>query len=414
MQTSSDPSFTDDLVAAAPVELPINYYYSDARCGRPCCDCYSDLSRWMEDEPGEAKKSPEAEIAEHYSIPNENVKRYRTAFDSFSKKRGGKILTRDTNGRIKVDDLQQLVKILGSNPSAQQLQYSIEQEELPQGGLDYPAFLTVMARHAPAWPVLISEAMRLPYSRENVLASSDLRRKIVASIAAAARVPSDQVELVRVREIPGHEQDECAIDFSVDAKSDDAETIKDMLLPAKINEMLPRFGLKESTSPVAVYDKIVLPLPMAQVDDEVQQKVLRTLAAVTGVDITQISLNKVVPDPDDEQQTKLVFYIEADTQEVPEIESKLRKDQINEELVREGLPTTETLMHPKIQPHPNYMSFLGPGCARCANSPYMDGDNLGKDWIGNFPFDVPVSSEVSREVKRFDSHKPDCSCENDI
>ncbi|EKX51741.1 hypothetical protein GUITHDRAFT_150793, partial [Guillardia theta CCMP2712] len=219
MQSPSDPSFTDDLVPAAPVELPINYYYSNARCGRPCCDCYSDLSKWMDGaEQGEAGKSPEAEIAEHYSIPDENLRRYRKAFDSFSKKRGGKILTRDTDGHIKINDLQQLVKILGSNPSAKQLEYSIEQEELPKGGLDYPAFLTVMARHAPSWPVMISEAIRLPYSSDNVRASNDLRRKIIAAIAATAGVTSDQVELVRVRPIPGH-QEECAIDFNVDAKS---------------------------------------------------------------------------------------------------------------------------------------------------------------------------------------------------
>ena len=47
------------------------------------------------------------------------------------------------------------------------------------------------------------------------------------------------------------------------------------------------------------------------------------------------------------------------------------------------------------------------------SSPYVDGDDLGKDHVGNSPFDEPLSRYQAEEVHRFDSDKPFCECDND-
>ena len=105
-------------------------------------------------------------------------------------------------GELNTKPLATIARMLGTNPRASDLQYTLGQVDPDGEGIDYPEFLLTMARHAPAWPVAVSESLALPISVKG-MENPATRSRFKKAVAGAAEVTPDKVSIVRVRPAPG-------------------------------------------------------------------------------------------------------------------------------------------------------------------------------------------------------------------
>jgi len=422
----ADPDYIDWLDSAGlaeglqpanPEELPLGMYYPEVRCSRPPCGCCGEPYQFVVDEAN--TPSPEQEVIDTYKLPDDEVNLYKKAWNSYDGKRGGRIATCLPDGKLDTRPLSKLVRMLGTNPRDSDLQYTVGQIDPDCGGIDYPSFLLTMARHAPAWPVAISESLSTPISVKG-MQDPTTRTRFRNAIAGAADVSPDKVGIVRVRPAPGGAGS--IVDVNVDASKDDMELMKGILTTDNINQNLVRFSLPEiSKGPEYVRGVESLTLPVSATSiTEGQQEAIKS--AISGVisgslmkagqvwggdkDVTIVRIQGVNGRPD---EASVDIGVEAENDgQFGLIKRALQPSDLYAAFEAAGLPTptSSTLI--------TLPGGFTPGCMRCGGtSPYVDGDELGKDWVGNSPFDQPLSRYQSEEVHRFDSDKPVCECDDD-
>jgi len=421
----ADPEYIDWLDSAGlaegltptnPVELPLGMYQPAARCSRPPCGCCGDPYQFVVD-PADTP-SPEQEVIDNYKMPADEVNLYKQAWNRFDGKRGGRIPTRMPNGETDLRPLAKLVRTLGTNPQDTDLQYTLGQVD-PQGsGIDYPNFLLTMARHAPAWPVAVSESLSIPMSVKG-MNDPTTRSRFRKAIAGAADVLPSKVSIVRVRPGPGGQGS--IVDMNVDASTDDMELMKKVLTTETINQNLARFGLPGISKGPEIargVESITLPQSAASITPSQQEAMKAAIAGIiTGALMEagrtpgpqEVSIVRIQGVNGRPEEASIDIGVEAENEgEFGLVQRALQPSVINSAFEAAGLltPTSSSMVA--------LPSGFTPGCMRCGGtSPYVDGDDLGKDWVGNSPFDKPLSRYQSEEVHRFDSDKPICQCDDD-
>jgi len=285
-------------------------------------------------------------------------------------------------------------------------------------GIDYPNFLLTMARHAPAWPVAVSESLSIPMSVDR-MKDPATRSRFKKAIASAADVTPSKVSIVRVR--PGPFGKGSIVDMNVDASTDDMELMQKILTTHNINQNLAKFGLPEiSKGPETArgVESITLPQSAQSITVSQQDAIKASIAGIiedalreAGRDpgpqeVSIVRIQGVNGQPD---EASIDIAVEAENEgEFGLVKRALLPSVIKAAFEAAGLltPTSSNLV--------TLPSGFTPGCMRCGGtSPYSDGDDLGKDWVGNSPFDKPLSRYQSQEVHRFDSDKPVCECDDD-
>ncbi len=421
----ADPAYIDWLDSAGlaegltptnPVELPLGMYYAKARCSRPPCGCCGDPYQFDEVDPADIP-SPEEEVVDNYKMPSGEVNLYKKAWNGFDGRRAGKIPTCLPTGEKDLRPLAKLVRTLGTNPKDSDLEYTIEQVDPDCQGIDYPEFLLTMARHAPSWPVAVSESVASPLS-VNGMKDPNTQSRFKRAIAGAADVLPGKVSIVRVRPGPGGQGS--IVDLNVDASSDDMETMQGILTTDNINQNLKKLSLPEiSKGPEVVrgVESCTMPQSAASITGTQQEAIKGAFAGVisaglkaagyAGVDSDDITLVRIQGVNGRPEEASVDVGVEAENEDMfGLVKRSLQPSAISEAFAKAGLesPACEMVTLP---------SGFTPGCARCMGSPYMDGDDLGKDWVGNSPFDKPLSRYQAEEVHRFDSDKPVCECDDD-
>lgn len=422
----ADPDYMDWLDSAGlaegltptnPVELPLGMYYAKARCSRPPCGCCGDPYVFEGVDPADVP-SPEQEVIENYKLPAGEVNLYKKAWNGFDGRRAGKVPTCLSTGEKDLRPLAKLVRTLGTNPRDSDLEYTIGQVDPDCQGIDYPEFLLTMARHAPAWPVAVSESLATPLS-VNRMKDPATQSRFKKAISAAADVLPSKVSIVRVRPAPGRQGS--IVDVNVDASSDDMELMQSILTTDNINQNLQKFSLPEiSKGPEVVrgVESITLPQSAASITGAQQDAIKGAIAGVIsegltaagyeGVDSNDISIVRIQGVNGRPEEASVDVGVEAENEDMfGLVKRALQPSAIREAFAKAGL---ETPSDSELVTLP--VGFT-PGCARCMSSPYMDGDDLGKDWVGNSPFDRPLSRYQAEEVHRFDSDKPVCECDDD-
>jgi hypothetical protein len=410
----------EGLQPANPEELPLEMYDASVRCSKPPCGCWGECGEPFVFEVDPANTpTPEQEIIATYKLPEDEVNLYKKAWNSYDGRRGGKILTRLPGGELNTKPLATIARMLGTNPRESDLQYTLGQVDPDGKGIDYPQFLLTMARHAPAWPVAVSESLAIPISVEG-MQSKDTQARFKNAIAGAAEVQPDKVAIVRVRPAPGGAGS--IVDFNVDASKDDMELMKASLTSANINENLAKFSLPQvSKGPEYVRGVETFTLPVSAESISTQQQDAMKAAIIDLVggamqkagqdwkgldDVSIVRIQGVNGQPN---QASVDIGIEAaNDAQFGLIKRFLQPGALGDAFAKQGLERPSDL---KLVTLPNAFT---PGCARCmGTSPYVDGDDLGKDHVGNSPFDEPLSRYQAEEVHRFDSDKPICECDND-
>ena len=410
----------EGLQPANPVELPLGMYSAKARCSRPPCGCMGECGEPFQFEVDPADTpTPEEEVVATYKMPEDEVNLYKKAWNSYDGKRGGRIPTRLPGGELNTKPLATIARMLGTNPRASDLQYTLGQVDPDGEGIDYPEFLLTMARHAPAWPVAVSESLALPISVKG-MENPATRSRFKKAVAGAAEVTPDKVSIVRVRPAPGGAGS--IVDINVDASKDDMELMKDSLTSDNLNQNLAKFSLPPvSKGPEYVrgVESFTLPVSAASISGEQQDAMKAAISSVIagvlqeagqvwggGDDVSIVRIQGVNGRPD---EASVDIGIEAENEgQFGLIKRALQPSVIGEAFAAAGLATPSDM---NLVTLPNAFT---PGCARCmGTSPYVDGDELGKDWVGNSPFDEPLSRYQAEEVHRFDSDKPICECDDD-
>lgn len=407
----------DGLTPTNPVELPLGMYYAKARCSRPPCGCCGDPYVFDEVDPADIP-SPEDSVIDTYKLPKGEVNLYKKAWNSFDGRRAGKVPTCLPTGETDLRPLAKLVRTLGTNPKDSDLEYTIGQVDPDCHGIDYPEFLLTMARHAPAWPVAVSESLATPVSVKG-MKDPATQSRFKKAISAAADVLPSKVSIVRVRPATGGQGS--IVDVNVDASSDDMETMQDILTTDNINQNMKKFSLPEiSKGPEFVrgVESITLPQSAASITTTQQEAIKGAIAGVIsegleaagyqGVDSDDISIVRIQGVNGRPEEASVDVGVEAENEDMfGLVKRALQPGAISEAFAKAGLetPTSSELV--------TLPGGFTPGCARCMASPYMDGDDLGKDWVGNSPFDKPLSRYQAEEVHRFDSDKPVCECDDD-
>lgn len=405
----------EGLTPTNPVDLPLGMYYPEVRCSRPPCGCCGEPYQFVVD-PADTP-SPEQEVIDNYKMPEDEVNLYKKAWNSYDGKRGGRIPTRRPDGTTDFQPLATLSRMLGTNPKQSDLQYTIGQVDPEGGGIDYPNFLLTMARHAPSWPVAVSESLSVPVS-EKGMSEPTTRSRFAKAIAWAADVLPSKVSIVRVRPGSGGSS---IVDVNIDASTDDMELIKDTLTTDNINQGLAKFSLPGVTKGPE-YVRGVETITISQSASSItgaQQDCMKTAisnvisgslsaAGQMGGSLEDISIVRIQGVNGRPDESSVDIGVEAENEgQFGLVKRALQPSVIKEAFEEAGCPSP---LDSNLVQLPGGFT---PGCARCMGSPYMDGDDLGKDWVGNSPFDKPLSRYQSEEVHRFDSDKPICQCDDD-
>jgi hypothetical protein len=398
-----------------PEDMPLGMYYPEVLCSKPPCGCCGEPFKFEMD-PADIP-TPEQEVIDNYKMPADEVNLYKKAWNRFDGIRGGVIPTKMPDGTVDIKPLRKLVKTLGTNPSPSDLKYTLGQIDPEGKGIDYPDFLLTMARHAPAWPVAVSESLAIPLSSQ-ALKDPTTRSNFKKALALAAEVLPEKVSIVGVRDNTGSG---VIVDVNIDASTDDMELMKAQLTTDTINEALARFslpGISKGPEYVRGVETLTLPVSADKVTgkkDELKQGVENVISQAlakaglldgAGTEVSIVRIQSVNGRP---EQASVDIGLEAKNDKVFSVVKKaLSGIGIYDALVTAGLPSATDN---NIVTLP---SGFTPGCSRCGGtSPYVDGDDLGKDWVGNAPFDEPLSRYVAGEVHRFDSVKPSCQCDDE-
>jgi hypothetical protein len=407
MQWMSAAGLEDDVAPSNPVELPLGMYYPETRCNKPPCGCCGSPYEFVQD-PADTP-TPEQEIIDTYKLPADEVNLYKKAWNSFDGRRAGRIPG--------VQGVAKLARMLGTNPRPSDLKYALGLIDPEGKGIDYPDFLLMMARHAPSWPVAISESLSIPMSEEKVrIAESDIKR----ALATAVDVQPDKVSIVRVRPAPGGSGS--IVDVNIDGSTDDMMMMKKMLTTDAINQQMAKVGLpniSKGPDTVRAVESLTLPQSASSLTEDEQQNMKAAIAGLirkgledhgfqpgSDEDVSIVRIQGVNGRP---EQASVDIGIEAeDENQFSVVKAALEPSALGAAFQAVNLPAPTGS---NIVVIPNGFT---PGCMSCMGlSPYMDGDDLGKDWVGNAPFDRPLSRYQAEEVHRFDSDKPICQCDDD-
>ena len=405
----------EDFKPANPIELPLGMYYPKLCADKPPCGCCAGESFEFDADPSVA--DPAADVVEKYKVTPDEAMLYKKVWNGFDGRRSGRIPTRLPTGELDTRPLAKIAKMLGSNPTQEDLQYTLGQVDPDGKGIDYPTFLLTMARHAPAWPVAISESLSVPMGSAGVSKAAPLIKK---ALSTAVGVPRQKVSIVRVRPAPGGAGS--IIDFNIDASTDDMETMKKILTTENINRRMAELNLPQiSKGPESVraVEKFKLPMAASSITENQQEDMKAAIAGLMrgalakdglqGGNADDVSIVRIQGVNGRANEASVDIGIETpDENSFGVVKKALLPSAIKDAFVAAGLPA------PSSSELVTLPSGFTPGCKRC-NLPgdIVDGDDLGKDWVGNSPFDRPLSRYQAGEVHRFDSDKPICECDDD-